>query len=172
MNNGSRYKSVRKPLGNKDKASQWNSTPPKTPFKKQDEEFTPTSTQRPKPQPKRLSEHSKSRLTKTTPKIKRRKMSQKDMVKIGHNLSPLVTISENGISEELITETNQRLQDHELIKIKLAIGDRVERKTMADEIINATKAQLVQSIGKIILIYKATDRFKPKLSNLERFKNA
>ena len=46
----------------------------------------------------------------------------KQLRAIGHKLKPVVTIAGNGLSEGVITELDRALQDHELIKIKLAVG--------------------------------------------------
>ena len=42
---------------------------------------------------------------------------------------------------------------NELIKIKVR-AERDERKLIQDQIITATKAELIQSIGQIIVIYR------------------
>ena len=41
---------------------------------------------------------------------------------IGHNLNPIVTIAGNGLSEPVLAELDRALDDHELIKVKLAIN--------------------------------------------------
>lgn len=87
---------------------------------------------------------------------------------LGHKLKPIVMISDNGISEGVTKELNRALNDHELIKVKLNINDPDERKRLRGEICEAHNAQLVQAIGKIILIFRAAKRANPKLSNLHR----
>ena len=87
---------------------------------------------------------------------------------IGHKLKPIVTIAGNGLSEGVMAELERALTDHELIKVKLAIADRDSRAQVVDEMCQSAHAEVVQSIGKIILIYRAAKKPNPKLSNLLR----
>lgn len=87
---------------------------------------------------------------------------------IGHKLNPIVTIAGNGLSEGVLQELNRALDDHELIKVKLAIADRDERKAVAAELQVLPHVELIQEIGKIVLLYRANKKANPKLSNLYR----
>lgn len=87
---------------------------------------------------------------------------------IGHKLKPIVTISGKGLSESVVAELDRALRDHELIKIKLAISERDMRQVVIGELCEQTGADLVQSIGKTVLIHRAADKPNPKLSNLLR----
>jgi RNA-binding protein len=95
---------------------------------------------------------------------------KKHMRAIGHNLKPIVTIAGKGLHENVTTEITRGLKDHELIKVSIKIGDREARKAISTEICELTKAQLVQSIGHTVLLYKKTKKPDPKLSNLLREK--
>jgi RNA-binding protein len=88
---------------------------------------------------------------------------------IGHHLNPVVTVSENGISEGVLGELDRALADHELIKIKLALPEREERAAMLDELLQASRADLVQSIGKTALLYRRNPQVNPRLSNVQRY---
>lgn len=90
---------------------------------------------------------------------------------IGHHLNPVVTVSENGLTEGVLAELARALEDHELIKIKLAIGDRDARQTVLDELTESSQSKLVQTIGKVALLYRRNPRVNPKLSNIQRFEN-
>ncbi|AJY52480.1 MULTISPECIES: ribosome assembly RNA-binding protein YhbY [Halomonadaceae] len=90
---------------------------------------------------------------------------------IGHHLNPVVTVSENGVSENLLAELNRALTDHELIKVKLAIPERDDRAAMIAELIANSRADLVQTIGKMALLYRRNPQVNPKLSNVTRFEN-
>ncbi|MEY4589981.1 MAG: hypothetical protein RL497_2057 [Pseudomonadota bacterium] len=85
---------------------------------------------------------------------------------IGHGLNPIVTIAGNGLSEGVVSELERALHDHELIKVKLAINDREERKETVVALCDVTGAELVQEIGKVALIYRATARPDPKKTNV------
>ena len=87
---------------------------------------------------------------------------------IGHDLKPLVMIGEKGLNTNVVDEINRALHDHELIKVKISVGDREDKKAIIAEIIKISKSELVQSIGKVILILKPNPDAKVKLSNLKR----
>ncbi len=87
---------------------------------------------------------------------------------IGHKLNPIVTIAGNGLSEGVINELNRALDDHELIKVKLAVAEREDRKALVEEIAELPNIEIIQEIGKVLLIYKPNKKANPKLSNLHR----
>ena len=51
----------------------------------------------------------------------------KQLRAIGHKLKPVVTIAGKGLTEGVIDELDRALTDHELIKVKLAVGSREAR---------------------------------------------
>lgn len=87
---------------------------------------------------------------------------------IGHKLKPVIIVGSKGLSESLIAELDRALEDHELIKIKLAVEDREDRQPLVEEITHQTGAVTVQSIGKVVLLYRPAKKPKPRLSNLIR----
>lgn len=99
---------------------------------------------------------------------KQSSLDQRQLRAIGHRLNPVVTVGGNGLSDTVITELERALSQHELIKVKLAVGDRDKRKTVTEELLARTEATLVQSIGNIIVILRKADKPDPKLSNLIR----
>ena len=87
---------------------------------------------------------------------------------IGHKLKPVVTIAGRGLTEGVMAEIERALNDHELIKIKLAVGSREARSAVANDLCTQTGAELVQSIGNMILVLRRAGNPDPKLSNLIR----
>lgn len=71
-----------------------------------------------------------------------------------HALKPVVMIGQNGLSESVFNEINLALDTHELIKIKIQSDDRTLRKSLSNEICSQCNAELIQSIGKIIVIFR------------------
>ena len=92
----------------------------------------------------------------------------KQLRTIGHQLKPIVIVSENGLTEGVLAELERALNDHELIKVKFAFEDRDAKRATMDETLTLTKAELVQSIGKMALIYRLAKKTNKKLSNLHR----
>lgn len=93
---------------------------------------------------------------------------KKQLRAIGHQLKPVVMISERGISEGVSLELERALEDHELIKVKLGIAEPAERRLLATAICEQHRAELVQAVGKMILIYRKAQKPNPRLSNLLR----
>jgi len=86
---------------------------------------------------------------------------------IGHTLNPAVTVAGNGLSESLLAEINRALDGHELIKVKI-VGDREERAEVIEEISQLEATEVVQTIGGVALIYRASREPNPALSNVAR----
>ncbi|WP_373019871.1 ribosome assembly RNA-binding protein YhbY [Thiomicrorhabdus sp.] len=76
---------------------------------------------------------------------------------IAHGLNPMIIIGANGVTESLMAELESTLSHHEILKIKIAAGDREDRAKIVDYIIKETGALLVQSIGKICVIYRQNE---------------
>ena len=56
----------------------------------------------------------------------------------------------------MIEETNRALNDHELIKVKIAGEDREARGQVIDALIEATGAQAVQKLVKLFCFIKGS----------------
>ncbi len=87
---------------------------------------------------------------------------------IGHTLNPVVTVAGNGLTDGVVAEIDRALTDHELIKIKLAVGEREIKKQVIADICTKLNAENIQTIGHILLIFRAAKKPDPKLSNLLR----
>lgn len=94
------------------------------------------------------------------------KENKKHYRNIGHQLKPVVIVGGKGLSEGVSNEISRALDDHELIKIKLEIDDRDSRAALRDEICDQLNAELIQSIGKTILLFRLAKTPKLKTSNI------
>lgn len=94
---------------------------------------------------------------------------KKQYKSIGHHLKPVLIVAENGLTEGVLAELERALSDHELIKIKLNILDRDERIELIGELCKTGRADLVQIIGKMALIYRKNPKANRNLSNIHRF---
>ena len=74
-----------------------------------------------------------------------------------HHLNPVVLLGAKGLTSAVIDETNIALGAHELIKIKINGAAKAERKAIADDICLQLKADLVQLIGNIAIIYRKNE---------------
>jgi RNA-binding protein len=92
-----------------------------------------------------------------TEEIEIRKLNgkQKRYLKgLGHHLSPVILVGKEGISQKLIEAAILELQHHELIKIKIGNNSNVAKQDAALTLTKATGGELVQLIGKTLLLYK------------------
>lgn len=87
---------------------------------------------------------------------------------IGHKLKPVVTVAAKGLTDGVIAEIDRALEQHELIKVKLAVGGRDARAGTSEAVCETTGAELVQSVGNMILILRRSSQPDPRLSNLIR----
>lgn len=87
---------------------------------------------------------------------------------MGHKLHPIVTIAGNGLSETVVGELERALNDHELIKIKLAVGSRETRDEILKALLSQCGAELIQRIGNTALLLRRCAEPDPKKSNLLR----
>jgi RNA-binding protein len=77
-----------------------------------------------------------------------------------HKLSPVVIVGDKGLTDEVIAEIDRSLKAHELIKVRAATDDRKARGTWMGTICEKVGAEAVQSIGKVLVIYRENE--KPK----------
>lgn len=94
---------------------------------------------------------------------------KKQYKSIGHHLKPVLIVSENGLTEGVQAELDRALSDHELIKVQLRITEREDRRAVTEELCKIGNCELVQSIGKMALIYRKNPTVNKQLSNVHRF---
>lgn len=74
-----------------------------------------------------------------------------------HALNPVVSISQNGLSEAVLKEIGTSLASHELIKIRVFNDDRAVRETFLATICETLQAAPVQHIGKLLVVWRPSD---------------
>ena len=85
-----------------------------------------------------------------------------------HSLKPVVTIAGKGLAPSVLEELDRALNDHELIKVKVAVGDRELREAVIGELCAKSNAYLVQRVGNIATVLRANPQADPRKSNLHR----
>ena len=93
-------------------------------------------------------------------------VKQKQYLKgVAHELEPVVMIGDKGLTATVIKEIDINLKAHELIKIRVFGDDRNERTKMIEEICVQTSSELVQHIGKLLVIYRQSENKKISIPN-------
>ncbi|MBM3116282.1 ribosome assembly RNA-binding protein YhbY [Jeongeupia naejangsanensis] len=83
---------------------------------------------------------------------------------LAHHLNPVVMIGNQGLTDSVLREIAVNLDAHELIKIRVLGDDRALREEFLQTICRELGASAVQHIGKLLLVYRASDGDKPKIS--------
>ena len=71
-----------------------------------------------------------------------------------HALEPVVHIGLGGVTDAVAAEVERALDAHGLIKVRVGGPDRVARATMFDAICTRTGATPVQSVGKVMVLWR------------------
>ncbi|MBJ6609008.1 MAG: YhbY family RNA-binding protein [Candidatus Thiothrix moscowensis] len=76
-----------------------------------------------------------------------------------HDLKPVVMVGQHGMKPTILEEIISALDYHQLIKVKLSVGDRDLRDEIIVQIVADSQCELVQRIGNIAILYRRnTDR--------------
>ena len=74
-----------------------------------------------------------------------------------HKLEPVVTIGAKGLTAEVIAEIDHALTAHQLIKVRAPGLEREAREVAFAAICEQTRAQPVQHIGKVLVLFRKND---------------
>ena len=85
-----------------------------------------------------------------------------------HSLKPVVTVAGKGLAPSVLEELDRALNDHELIKVKVAVSDREQRESVIEQLCSQSEAYLVQRVGKIATLLRTNPQADPRKSNLHR----
>ena len=81
---------------------------------------------------------------------------------LGHQLKPLIMVGDAGLSESLLAEYESTLDHHELLKVRVRVGDRAARDELINKLCADSGAVLVQRIGNVALLYRPNLKKKPE----------
>ena len=92
-------------------------------------------------------------------------MNSKDRAKlrsIAMKMEPTAQVGKNGISDTLIKQIDDQLEARELIKVTVLQNSELDAKAVANDLAEATKAEVVQVLGFKITLYRVSkkDNFK------------
>ena len=82
------------------------------------------------------------------------KDKKKQLKAEAHSLKPVIIIGAKGLTQPVLDETNIALDAHELIKIKINGADKTERLEIATALCDNLKAEFIQLIGFIAVVYR------------------
>ena len=76
---------------------------------------------------------------------------------LSHKRKPVVTIGSKGLNDNVVHEIEQALDRHELLKIKIPALPGQERHRMLTSVCAATGAELIQTVGRVGVIFRAAE---------------
>jgi len=71
-----------------------------------------------------------------------------------HGLKALLQVGGKGLTDSLLAEVDGALEQHELIKVKVAAEDRQTRAQAIEALARRSGATLVQQIGHVAVLYR------------------
>ena len=71
-----------------------------------------------------------------------------------HEMKAELQIGQNGLSDDVLKEIEKRLEQKELIKLKLMKRFEENTKEAVEKILGTTGSELVQAIGGTIVLFK------------------
>jgi len=80
-----------------------------------------------------------------------------------HHRKPVVTVGQAGITEAVLAELEGALAHHELLKVKVAAGERGLRDALIERMVGALEAELVNRIGNVAVLYRANPKKRSPL---------
>jgi RNA-binding protein len=79
---------------------------------------------------------------------------------LAHHLNPIFQVGKGGVNEHLIRHIAEALEPRELIKVSVLNNNSDDLKEVAEELARGAEAELVQIIGKTIILYKESKEHK------------
>ena len=73
---------------------------------------------------------------------------------LAHDLKPVVMVGAKGITAALVAELDKALDQHELVKVKVAAEDRDSRDAFITDLASQATAELVSRIGHTAVLYR------------------
>ena len=73
---------------------------------------------------------------------------------LAHDLKPVLMVGAKGITASLVAELDKVLEQHELVKVKVAAEDRETRDTWIADLAAQSTSELVSRIGHTAVFYR------------------
>lgn len=80
--------------------------------------------------------------------------AKKTLRGLGHKLKPVIMVGDGGLTDNVKAEFESALEHHELLKVKVRVGDRAARDAIIAELCKDGATTLVQRIGNVALLYR------------------
>lgn len=76
---------------------------------------------------------------------------------LGHSLDAVITVGNAGLTEAVQREFDTSIAHHELMKVRVRVGDRRLRDDIIRQLCRDGGADLVTRIGNVALVYRRNE---------------
>jgi RNA-binding protein len=73
---------------------------------------------------------------------------------LAHDLKPVILVGAKGVTAALLAELDLALEQHELIKARVAAEDRETRDQWIAALVDGAQATLIGRIGHVAVLYR------------------
>ncbi|MEO3947833.1 ribosome assembly RNA-binding protein YhbY [Gorillibacterium sp. CAU 1737] len=73
---------------------------------------------------------------------------------LAHHLTPIFQVGKGGVNDHLIRHIAEALEVRELLKVSILNNNSDDAREIAEALASGAEAELVQVIGKTIVLYK------------------
>lgn len=77
---------------------------------------------------------------------------------MANTLKPSVIIGKEGVTVNVMKQVNEGLEAHELIKVSVLCDSGSQAAAAGQEVAEQAEAELIQVIGKRVVLYRETSR--------------
>ncbi|MEM1030530.1 MAG: ribosome assembly RNA-binding protein YhbY [Myxococcota bacterium] len=81
---------------------------------------------------------------------------------LGHHLDPVVQLGKQGLTDGVVRAVDAALGTHELVKVRRGQDCPQDRHEIAEALDVALKAEVVQKLGRTILLYRPRPDVDPR----------
>ncbi len=79
---------------------------------------------------------------------------RKYLRRLAHDIKPVVQVGNAGLTDGLLAELNHCLTRHELVKVRVRVGNRDLRDQTIDELSRITGAEIIQQVGNTASLFR------------------
>ncbi len=80
------------------------------------------------------------------------------LISIAMNISTLVQIGKNGVSEQALAQISELLDNREIVKVGILRSAEVEAKDIIEDVAALLGAEPVQAIGNKVILYRRSNK--------------
>ena len=77
---------------------------------------------------------------------------------LANDMPAIIQVGKGGVSDNLLEQIDEALEARELIKIRLLQNIDEDPEELARTLANLTRSEVVQRIGKIIVLYRLSQK--------------